>query len=129
MNLFAKSIQWLTDKLFPQKSKPVPKEGVDYVFHDIHVDMEWVSAIKLLDGPYKDVVYCYGRLRVDPTSNDICQVAFDYKIFEIPKHVTYDMVKSDEFKKVIGDILVGIIMTQEGEHVTAREHYSKESDI
>ena len=82
------------------------KEGVDY--HYIVPDNEDTTVnIKLLTGPYKDLVYQYGKVRFEEVSKDEVYLGFVYNVVESPYEPGY---LDEKFKNYIGDILVGIML-------------------
>jgi hypothetical protein len=82
-------------------------EGIDYCFiypkndeHSVH--------IRLLDGPYKDTVYKYGKVKFEE-KNDLMYLLFAYDVIESPVMKPKKMEKDENFKNYIGDLLVEIM--------------------
>lgn len=63
-------------------------------------------GIKILKGKYKDVVFCYGEVKIkeDP-ANDQCKLSFNYQIQKSPKGFKEDK----EFDNYLGDVLTKLI--------------------
>jgi hypothetical protein len=87
--------------------KPDMIEGIDYSFIFPENDDKRVH-IKLISGPYKDVVYRYGGVKIEE-KNDEGHLLFNYEIVEStvvkPKKLEKDMA----FKTYIGDLLVQLM--------------------
>jgi len=81
-------------------------EGVDYCFIYPKEDEETVH-IKLLDGPYKDTTYKYGRVGFEE-KNDQVYLQFKFDVIEssIKKN---KLEKDNDFRNYIGDLLVEIM--------------------
>jgi hypothetical protein len=101
---------WLT-----KKEKPLPKEGVDYEFLDMD-GLEKISAIRILNGKFKGVIYHYGKVKVieeeearlasDGTKK--ARIKFDYFIDHEGSFKLKDLHNNKKFDKLMGDILVSI---------------------
>lgn len=82
-------------------------EGQDYCFIYPKDDNQGVH-IKLLDGPYKDTVYKYGRVKFEEKDEQM-YLLFAYDVIESivdkPKKLEKDM----QFKNHIGDLLVELM--------------------
>lgn len=85
------------------------KENEDYSFIDIE-DVD-VSAIKLLKGKYKDVIYCYGHASVNE-EGVAARLKFDYIIIESGNFSVEQLTQDEEFHIMIGDILVEMIAVE-----------------
>jgi starvation-inducible outer membrane lipoprotein len=119
----------LWEKLqFWKKSRMEQKvfeENIDYQFIEIQ-DTD-VNAIKLLRGPYKDVVYCYGKAAVKE-QGEIAKLEFDYIVIDPGIYLLEDLTRDEEFHTMIGDILVEMI-TVEGKNEQIRNNNSQEFDL
>jgi len=62
------------------------------------------NAIQIDEGKYTDVVYKYGKVGIDERTND-CRLFFDYFVLDNAEAIEDD----DDFKEVIGDILVDLM--------------------
>jgi hypothetical protein len=79
-------------------------EGHDYCFIYPKDDSQSVH-IRLLDGPYKDTIFKYGKVKFDE-QDDLVYLQFGYDVLEsnIKK-----LEKDEAFKNHIGDLLVEIM--------------------
>ena len=67
MSIWQRSLDWLLETFSPQTSQPpLPKLLVDYEFTGIILAEEHVDAIRLLTGPFANVVIYYGMVKVIP---------------------------------------------------------------
>lgn len=115
----------------PQTSQPpLPKLLVDYEFTGIILAEEHVDAIRLLTGPFANVVIYYGMVKVIP-EGDTHRLAYQYTIWDTAGLLKSELVQSIAFTTYLGDILAAIILneSQEGEYVSTRKHNSEEPDI
>jgi hypothetical protein len=81
-------------------------EGVDYCFIYPKDDTQTVH-IKLLDGPYKNTVFKYGKCKFEERHGDVHLIfAFDVIESEIKAK---KLEKDTEFKNYIGDFLVHLM--------------------
>ena len=82
-------------------------EGVDYCFiYPKHDDQ--AVHIKLLDGPYKDVVFQYGRVKFEEKDEQV-YLLFNYFVIESPNVKVKILEKDNDFKNYIGDMLVEVM--------------------
>lgn len=115
----------------PTKLTPLKKENKDYLFTEIILAEETVNAVKLLDGPYTNVVYYYGHVKVVPEGNTH-RLAYQYTIWDSAQFTKKELVESAEFTTLIGDVLVAIITDENnsGEYNgPSRSHDTEESDL
>ena len=82
-------------------------EGVDYCFIYPKHDDQTVH-IKLLDGPYKDVVFHYGRVKFEEKDEQV-YLLFNYFVIESPNVKIKKLEKDADFKNYIGDMLVEVM--------------------
>ena len=81
-------------------------EGIDYCFIYPKEDDAAVH-IKLLDGPYKDTTYKYGRVAFEEKDEQVyLQFKFDVIESTIKKS---KLEKDNDFKNYIGDLLCQIM--------------------
>ena len=64
--------------------------------------------IKLLEGPYKDTVFKYGKVKFKE-ENDQVYLLFAYDVLESPVKKPAKLEKDADFKNYIGDLLVEIM--------------------
>jgi hypothetical protein len=82
-------------------------EGVDYCF--IYPKDDGTSVhIKFLDGPYKDTVFKYGKVKFKE-ENEQVYLLFGYDVLESTNHNPKKLEKDETFKNYIGDLLVEIM--------------------
>ena len=81
-------------------------EGIDYCFI-YPKDNDQEVHIRLLDGPYKDTVYKYGRVGFEEKNN---QVYLQFKFDVLESNIKTKKLEKDlDFKNYIGDLLVEIM--------------------
>ena len=83
------------------------QEGIDYCYIYPKTDGETVH-IKFLDGPYKDTIFKYGKVKVEEKDDD-AYLLFAYDVLESKKMKPKKLEKNEAFKTYIGDLLVEII--------------------
>jgi len=82
-------------------------EGVDYCFIYPKDDAQAVH-IRFLDGPYKDTVFKYGKVKFEE-KNELMYLLFAYDVIESTVSKPKKLEKDDKFKNYIGDLLVEIM--------------------
>ncbi len=82
-------------------------EGLDYCFI-YPKDDESAVHIRFLDGPYRDTVFKYGKVKFDE-KNDQVYLLFAYDVLESTVDKPRKLEKDDKFKNYIGDLLVEIM--------------------
>jgi len=82
-------------------------EGIDYCFIYPKDDGTAVH-IKLLDGPYKDTIFKYGKVKFEE-KDGLMYLLFAYDVIESPVMKPKKMEKDDKFKNYIGDLLVELM--------------------
>lgn len=82
-------------------------EGIDYCYIYPKEDKETVH-IKLLDGPYKDTLYKYGKVKFEPKGEQM-YLLFAYDVLESTVSKPKKLEKDGDFKNYIGDLLVEIM--------------------
>lgn len=82
-------------------------EGTDYCFIYPKEDEQTVH-IKFLQGPYKDTVYKYGKVKFKE-ENEQVYLLFAYDVLESPVAKPKKLEKDLDFKNYIGDLLVDLM--------------------
>jgi hypothetical protein len=121
---------WL--RLFSPKAtqKPLLRENEDYCFSEIIIAEEPIHAVKILTGPYKNVVIYYGHVKLIP-ENGTHRLAFQYTIWDSSSFTKKELVESAEFIMRVGDTLASIIADEKnvGEYGSPRANDTEESDL
>ena len=82
-------------------------EGVDYCFIYPKDDKSAVH-IKLLDGPYKDTVFKYGKVKFEERHTNV-YLLFAYYVLESPNMKPKKMEQDEDFKNYLGDLLMQLM--------------------
>ena len=82
-------------------------EGIDYCFIYPKDDQQSVH-IRLLDGPYKDTIFKFGKVKFEE-KNDQMYLLFGYDVLESKVDKPSKLEKDTDFKNYIGDLLVEIM--------------------
>ena len=82
-------------------------EGLDYCFIYPKNDGPAVH-IKFLEGPYKDTIFKYGKVKFEE-KNDLVYLLFAYDVIESTIDKPRKLEKDDKFKNYIGDLLVELM--------------------
>jgi len=82
-------------------------EGVDYCYIYPKNDKSSVH-IKFLEGPYKSVVFKYGKVKFKEEGDQV-YLLFAYDVLESEKQKPKILEKDTDFKNYIGDLLVEIM--------------------
>jgi len=82
--------------------------GEDYMFMDSM--KKDTTPIKLLTGPYKDVVYRYTQMSVKENTNDTATMFFEYELYEMGNHTETFLRKDKRFTEHIGLVLNSLII-------------------
>jgi hypothetical protein len=82
-------------------------EGVDYCFIYPKEDEQGVH-VKFLDGPYKDTIFKYGKVKFEEKDN-LMYLLFGYDVLESIVDKPKKLEKDESFKNYIGDLLVEIM--------------------
>ena len=82
-------------------------EGIDYCFIYPQDDDQAVH-IRLLDGPYKDTIFKFGKVKFEE-KNDQMYLLFAYDVLESTVSKPKKLEKDADFKNYIGDLLVEIM--------------------
>ena len=82
-------------------------EGLDYCYIYPKEDAEGVH-IKFLQGPYKDTIYKYGKVKFEEKGEQV-HLLFGYDVIESDVMKPRKLEKDEAFKNYIGDLLVEIM--------------------
>ena len=82
-------------------------EGTDYCFIYPKDDGSAVH-IKLLQGPYKDTIFKFGKVKFEERHGNV-YLLFAYYVLESPVMKPKKLESDDDFKNYIGDILVELM--------------------
>ena len=87
--------------------KPLMKENEDYCFTEIPLNEEFINGVKLLSGPFANVIYYYGHVKLVPEGGNH-RLAFQFTIWDSASFMKAQLA-STPFVNYIGDVLVAII--------------------
>ena len=82
-------------------------EGLDYCYIFPKEDEKSVH-IRLLDGPYKDTIFKYGKVKFEEKNGQM-YLLFAYDVLESTVDKPKKLEKDTTFKNYIGDLLVDIM--------------------
>jgi hypothetical protein len=82
-------------------------EGIDYCFIYPKDDTSGVH-IRFLEGPYKDTIFKYGKVRFEE-KNEQMYLLFAYDVIESTVDKPKKLEKDQKFKNYIGDLLVELM--------------------
>ncbi len=82
-------------------------EGLDYCFIYPKDDKTTVH-IKLLEGPYKDTIFKYGKVKFKE-EDELMHLLFAYDVLESTVKKPSKLEKDIDFKDYLGDLLVEIM--------------------
>lgn len=83
--------------------------------------------IRIIEGPYKDIEYAYGRVQFLPDSESGTMVLdFEYAVINNP--TTIDLEASNGFNDTISNILVELLDIKYGKGGVAPEAYEDSDD-
>ena len=104
-------------------------EGVDYCFIYPKDDKTTVN-IKLLQGPYKDTIFKYGKVKFKEESDQV-YLLFAYDVLESNVGKPSKLEKDDDYKNYIGDLLVELMSSNIEQEIIdeAGTNNFKESDL
>ena len=83
------------------------EEGLDYCFI-YPKDEETTVHVKLLEGPYKDTIYKYGKVKFEEKNGEMYLI-FAYDVLESSVAKPKKLEKDEDFKNHIGNLLVEIM--------------------
>lgn len=116
----------LWQKLQFWKKPKTPKEGVDYKLYNFP-DSD-VTGVHLLKGEYRDVVYCYGKVKF-VEEGGLGRMNFSFEIIESGEHDINVLKEDEKFVTMMGDILTHLILTEPVYNESTRADDTKESDL
>ena len=121
MKIFLLKLKQLTEQMMI--------EGVDYCFIYPKEDEKSVH-IKFLDGPYKDTLFKYGKVKFEE-KNEQMYLLFGYDVLESKVDKPRKLEKDETFKNYIGDLLVEIMSSNIEQDITDETGTNdiKESDL
>ena len=104
-------------------------EGIDYCYIYPKDDAQAVH-IKFLEGPYKDTIFKYGKVKFDEKNGQV-YLLFAYDVIESTVDKPKKLEKDIDFKNYIGDLLVEIMSNNIEQEVYDEVGTSdiKESDL
>jgi hypothetical protein len=104
-------------------------EGIDYCFIYPKDDKSSVH-IKFLQGPYKDTMFKYGRVKIKEEVDGL-HLLFAYDVLESTVSKPKKLEKDNDFKNYIGDLLVEIMSSNIEQEIIDETgtNDSKESDL
>lgn len=104
-------------------------EGLDYCFIYPKDDKSSVH-IRLLEGPYKDTVFKYGKVKFEEKDDQV-YLLFAYDVLESTVDKPKKMEKDTNFKNYLGDLLVEIMSSEIEQEVVDETGTNniKESDL
>jgi hypothetical protein len=104
-------------------------EGIDYCFIYPKND-ETAVHIKFLEGPYKNTVFKYGKVKFKEEDQQV-YLLFAYDVIESPVDKPKKLEKDIDFKNYIGNLLVEIMGSNIEQEIVdeAGTNDIKESDL
>lgn len=80
-------------------------DTVDYCY-GAHPDKEDVLAIKITEGEFRDLFFCFNRMSHKIDDQDNLNLNFDYDIIGLPKELSKDQAeeKKESIEKTISSI-------------------------
>ncbi len=104
-------------------------EGIDYCFIYPKND-ETAVHIKFLEGPYKNTVFKYGKVKFKEENQQV-YLLFAYDVIESPVDKPKKLEKDTDFKNYIGNLLVEIMGSNIEQEIVdeAGTNNIKESDL
>ena len=80
-----------------------------YVF--VQRDIDDFSCIKLTSGKFSDIIYTYGKVKFADKENSEGQLPSQFN-YDVQKNPNNKDTESEEFRNVIGDILIEVMEEQ-----------------
>jgi hypothetical protein len=119
---------WKAVQFWKKWTKPMYKEGVDYILVDIDGEDDFkITAVQLKLDNYEDVVYHYHQARV-VEEGELARLQFGYTILDSASYDIDELNTKPEFHTIMGDILTQII-TAKIEHEKTGTNNSKELNL
>ena len=70
-------------------------------------------AVKILKGPYKGIVYQYGKIEFIPRKeSDIPTINFDRAVRVCPEELLNTISEDEDFNQIMGNILIELLANQ-----------------
>ena len=91
-------------------------EGIDFCYIYPKDDAASVN-IRFLQGPYKDTIYKYGKVKFEEKGEQV-HLLFAYDVLESTVDKPRKLEKDEAFKNYIGDLLVEIMSSNIEQEVT-----------
>lgn len=104
------------------------KQNRDYEITVIDED----TAIKILRGKYKDIVYKYEKMSIKDDSPEMPILSFHYTILNTSNFTDMQLRDDTRFHTLIGDIIVDLLLSKAVErekYESDREDYPEELGI
>lgn len=86
------------------------KENVDFEFYD--VEDYGITAIKIIKGKFKDVIYYYQGASISE-EGEMARLRFGYQILEAGNFSIEFLTNSEEFNTLMGDLLTQLIVKED----------------
>ena len=101
-------------------------EGIDYNF----VEVNGTTGFKILTGRFAGVIYTYADISVsDAPDVDEAVLSFNFTVVDPVDHINENFFDF-EFKTVIGDILMAVLLKNDAENnVESEQTYIKEPSL
>lgn len=124
-----------------KKAKKIPKYALVSKGIKINGKLEFIEAISINSGPYRDIIYRYGKCNFaeEPNQDGMLNFSFQYDILFNPKKLD---TSEKKFINTIGDILLDLVAKQlqqqelirstkepNGNNDDSRENNTEESDL
>ena len=90
--------------------KKMYKENVDFQFYDI--EDYGLTAIKILRGEFKDVLYYYQGASISE-EGEMARLKFGYQVLEAGSFSVEFLTNSEEFNTLMGDLLSQLIIKED----------------
>lgn len=104
-------MKFLTGIFWIRPRNKFPQENIDYTFVDLPLDTgETVSAVRILVGPYKGIVYSYGWVAPRPGDDGVHVLEFNFTLHDIGERDKMVLAHTPAFTTQMGDILSSIII-------------------
>lgn len=102
------------------------REGIDFDYVD--VPEQGVTAIKLLNGNYENVIYHYHQARVVP-EGEAARLEFGYTIIDPGNNDIDDLQNDSNFVNIMGELLSKILMDKESFDESFGENNPQKFDV
>ena len=103
------------------------EEYSDYVFVNTHKEQQ-TTPVKILTGEFKDVIVCFGTLKITESNDDQAIASFTFEVLEPGgRRERRRLQKNNRFKEHLGKILHAILEETLVDDETGTD-YIEESD-